>query len=67
MVMSRPQAGIVRIASPASPAAATGVMASTATRPVTRRGGGRRGGHEPSVISYARCLAHDPSDSRLVK
>ena len=33
--MSRPRAGIVRIASPASPAAATSVVASTATEPVT--------------------------------
>ena len=33
--MSRPRAGIVRIASPARPAAATSVVASTATEPVT--------------------------------
>ena len=35
MVTSRPRAGIVRIASPARPAAATSVVASTATVPVT--------------------------------
>jgi hypothetical protein len=33
--MSRPRAGIVRIASPAMPAAATNVVANTATEPVT--------------------------------
>ena len=33
--MSRPRAGIVRIASPAMPAAATNVVANTATDPVT--------------------------------
>jgi len=33
--MSLPRAGIVRIASPAMPAAATNVVASTATDPVT--------------------------------
>ena len=33
--MSRPRAGIDRIARPASPAAATSVVASTATDPVT--------------------------------
>ena len=35
IVTSRPRAGIPRIASPASPAAATSVVASTATVPVT--------------------------------
>ena len=35
MVISRPRAGIDRIANPASPAAATSVVASTATDPVT--------------------------------
>ncbi len=35
MVTSRPRAGIDRIASPARPAAATSVVASTATDPVT--------------------------------
>ena len=35
IVTSRPRAGIVRIVSPASPAAATSVVASTATDPVT--------------------------------
>ena len=33
--MSRPRAGMVRMASPASPAAATRVVASTATEPVS--------------------------------
>src|ERR1700741_1076494 len=33
--MSLPRAGIVRIASPANPAAATNVVANTATDPVT--------------------------------
>ena len=33
--MSRPRAGMDRMASPASPAAATSVVASTATDPVT--------------------------------
>ena len=42
--MSRPRAGMDRIASPASPAAATSVVASTATDPVTSEapGGGVR-------------------------
>ena len=35
MVTSRPRAGIDRIARPARPAAATSVVASTATDPVT--------------------------------
>ena len=35
MVINRPRAGIERIANPASPAAATNVVASTATDPVT--------------------------------
>src|SRR5262249_14133259 len=49
--MSLPRAGIARIASPAKPAAATSVVASTATDPVTN--------DAPAVASGATYGVHE--------